>query len=64
MSFFDRLKSNTNAARNSLKSTGLGNKSAEVVFDDIPETFEAFCALPQAKMSTPFDTAALTVVAL
>ncbi|MBS7307759.1 MAG: hypothetical protein KIG43_06880 [Eubacteriales bacterium] len=64
MSFFDRLKSNTNAALNSLKSTGLGNKSAEVVFDDIPETFEAFCALPQAKMSTPFDTAALTVVAL
>ena len=39
------------------------NKSESVVFAEIPATFEAFTALPQAKMETPFDTAALTVAA-
>lgn len=30
----------------------------------VPATLEAFCALPQAALATPFDTAALTVLAL
>ena len=40
------------------------NKSESIVFDRIPTTLEEFKALPQATLSTPFDTAALTVVAL
>ncbi len=40
------------------------NKSESIVFDRIPTNLEEFKALPQAALSTPFDTAALTVVAL
>lgn len=40
-----------------------GNKTVDVVFQNLPETFEQFTALPQAAMTTPFDTAALTVLA-
>ena len=72
MSLFDALKkkaaaavSNGNVAaavRNAAKSAG--NKSVDVVFADVPSTYEEFAALPQAAMSTPFDTAAMTVAAL
>ncbi|MBR5091644.1 MAG: hypothetical protein IK093_19655 [Ruminiclostridium sp.] len=41
-----------------------GNKSVDVVFSTLPDTFEQFTALPQAALSTPFDTAAMTVLAL
>ena len=41
-----------------------GNKSVQVVFKSMPETLDEFTALPQAAMSTPFDTAALCVAAL
>ncbi len=63
MSFFDKLK---NQAVNTVKTAtqNAGNKSEDVTFVDIPETFEAFCALPQAAMATPFDTTAMTIVAL
>ena len=37
--------------------------SASVVFNSLPETYEQFVALPQASLSTPFDTAAMTVLA-
>ena len=40
------------------------NETVEVVFDKLPETLEEFKALKQAAMATPFDTAALTVLAL
>jgi len=40
------------------------NKSESIVFERMPATLEEFKALPQATLSTPFDTAALTVVAL
>ena len=36
----------------------------KVVINEMPDDFETFKALPQAEMKTPFDTAALTVVAL
>ena len=41
----------------------LGNKKEKIVFNSLPVTFEDFKALPQAAMSTPFDTAAMTVLA-
>ncbi|MBQ9846034.1 MAG: hypothetical protein IJO54_08160 [Oscillospiraceae bacterium] len=42
----------------------MGNKSEKIVIADIPQSLEQFKALPQADLSTPFKTAALTVVAL
>ena len=38
--------------------------TVDVVFPRLPETPEEFRALPQAALATPFDTAALTVLAL
>lgn len=35
-----------------------------IVFNSMPKTLEGFMSLPQAKLYTPFDTAALTVLAL
>ena len=39
------------------------NTSEEIRFASLPESLEAFKALPQAAMASPFDTAALTVLA-
>ena len=39
-------------------------RTVEVVFAALPETLEEMKRLPQASLSTPFDTAALTVAAL
>ena len=67
MAFFDKLKSQATAAvSGAVKQTAanIGTKTEKIVFADLPESLEAFKALPQAAMSTPFDTAALTVVAL
>lgn len=67
MGFFDKIKNQAvNAAAGAVRNAAqnLGNKSETIVFPDLPESFEAFCALPQAAMKTPFDTAAMTVVAL
>ncbi len=67
MAFFDRLKNQaTSAITDAVRQTAanIGNKTEKIVFADIPESLEAFKALPQAALSTPFDTAAMTVVAL
>ncbi len=40
-----------------------GNKENTVVFEAIPASLDEFKALPQAALSTPYDTAALTVLA-
>ena len=40
-----------------------GNRTEEIVFDRLPETLEEFKAMPQAALSTPFQTAAMTVLA-
>ena len=63
MAFFDKLK---NQAASALKKTAanIGCKTENIVFADLPESMEAFMALPQAALSTPFDTAALTVFAI
>ncbi len=62
MGFFDKIKSQATGAVNSVLQ-GSTNKSVNVTFSEIPETLEQFCALPQASMSNPFDTAAMTIVA-
>ena len=61
MGLFDSIKK---AANDVAQSVGVGgNKSVDVVFASLPEDLEGFKALPQAAMSTPYDTAALTVLA-
>lgn len=59
MGFFDKIK---NAAPGNSGSGG--DKSVRVEFADIPQSLAAFTALPQAALQTPFDTAALFVVAM
>ena len=47
------------------KASGrFSNKSEDIVFYALPETPDQFRSLPQAAMSTPFMTAAMTVAAL
>jgi len=55
----DTLKKGLNKAVNEIT-----NKSERMVIGEIPQSMEQFTSLPQADMSTPFKTAALTVVAL
>ena len=67
MAFFDKLKNKaTSAVSGAVKQTAQNAvcKTEKVVFSDIPETLDAFKALPQAALSSPFDAAALAVVAL
>lgn len=67
MAFFDKLKNQAaSAVSGAVRQTAanIGSKTEKVVFADLPESLEAFKALPQAALSTPFDTAALTVAAL
>lgn len=66
MGLFDKLAGKAaNQLGNTLKQTiqNAGNKSEMVVFNSLPETYEQFISLPQASLSTPFDTAAMTVLA-
>ncbi|MBQ3792301.1 MAG: hypothetical protein II797_04260 [Clostridia bacterium] len=58
MGIFDSLK---NKAAEVLKPT---NKTEEIVFAKIPENLDEFKALPQASLSSPFEAAAMTVLAL
>ena len=65
MSLFDKLKNKAagaagDAAKNIVSGT---NKSVSVVFNSIPGSLAEFAALPQAAMQTPFDTAAMVVLA-
>ena len=66
MGLFDKLAGKAaNQLGNTLKQTiqNAGNKSERVVFNSLPETYEQFISLPQSSLSTPFDTAAMTVLA-
>ena len=47
-----------NAVRNA------ANKSIAISFPAVPESYDEFVSLPEAKMETPFETAAMTVLAL
>ena len=62
MGLFDNIKNKAaEAVKNAVSG---GNRTVDVVFDKLPDTYEEFVALPQAQLQTPFDTAALTVLAL
>ncbi len=60
MGLFDKFKNNPVAPQDFQAGV---NSTQKIVFTALPETFEQFCSLPQAKMETPFDTAAMTVLA-
>lgn len=62
MGLFDDLKNKVNQVANDAVKA-VSNKTVEVKFDKLPDNFEDFKALPQAALSNPFDTAALTVLA-
>ena len=47
--------------KNAVKNAA--NKSVTIDFPGIPESYEEFVSLPEAKMETPFETAAMTVLA-
>ena len=61
MGLLDRLK---NQAVRATSPVNGGNKSTQIVFQDIPRTVVEFTALHQAAMQNPFDTAAMFVVAM
>jgi hypothetical protein len=60
MGLFDNIGKKVNEK----VSSGNNNESKSVVFSSLPDTYEEFVALPQASLATPFDTAAMTVLAL
>ena len=62
MGLFDKIK-NPSAVKTPAVSGAGGNKSKKVVFSKLPESFEEFKSLPEAQLTDPFDTAALTVLA-
>ena len=47
--------------KNAVKNAA--NKSVTIDFPGIPESYEEFVSLPEAKMENPFETAAMTVLA-
>ncbi|MBQ3007763.1 MAG: hypothetical protein IJD78_09405 [Clostridia bacterium] len=77
MALFDMFKSKAeNALKKGVSSavtqgfnkatsavSNLGNKKEKIVFSSLPSTFEEFASLPQAALTTPFETAAMTVLA-
>ena len=77
MALFDMFKSKAeNAVKKTVNSavtqginkvssavSNAGNKKEKIVFASLPTSLEEFKTLPQAAMSTPFETAALTVLA-
>ena len=63
MSIFDKIFNKAaNAAKNA--ASNLGNKKEVFTFTALPENLAELQALPEAKLDSPFKTAALTVVAL
>lgn len=60
MGLFDKLK---NPSAPTVQRNVSTNKTVKIVFNSLPETFDGFKGLPEAKMDTPFSTAALTVLA-
>ncbi len=70
MGLFDMFKDKAvnqigNQVGNAIKQgvQNVGNKSERIVFNSLPETYEQFISLPQATLSTPFETAAMTILA-
>ena len=67
MGLFDMFASKAaNQLGNAVKqgvSNAVNNKKERIVFSSLPETYEQFIGLPQASLSTPFETAAMAVLA-
>ena len=63
MSIFDKLK-HTAMDTAAAAAASAGNKSETFIFTALPESRAELQALPQASLDTPFQTAALTVLAL
>ncbi len=74
MALFDLFKTKAESATNNgasdAESQGVGkdasatgDKKEKIVFSSLPSSFEEFTSLPQAALSTPFDTAAMTILA-
>lgn len=67
MGLFDTFASKAaNQFGNAVKqgvSNAVNNKKEKIVFNTLPESYEQFISLPQASMSTPFQTAAMAVLA-
>lgn len=67
MGLFDMFASKAaNQLGNAVKqgvSNAVNNKKERIVFSSLPETYEQFVGLPQASLSTPFETAAMAVLA-
>lgn len=67
MGLFDMFASKAaNQLGNAVKqgvSNAVNNKKEKIVFNSLPETYEQFISLPQASLSTPFQTAAMAVLA-
>jgi hypothetical protein len=63
MGLFDNLKNKVDQAAKKAMNN-VGNKTEEIVFPALPDDVAGFKALPQAALTSPFETAALTVVAL
>lgn len=63
MSIFDALKNNISQTANS-SAQPLTAKSETFTFQALPESSAELQALPEAALKTPFQTAALTVLAL
>ena len=63
MGIFDKLK---NSAVNTVAATAasMGNQRETFTFAVLPESLAELQALPEAALATPFQTAALTVLAL
>ena len=63
MGIFDKLK---NSAMDTVMTaaTSIGNKNETFTFTSLPESLGELQALPEAALDTPFQTAALTVLAL
>lgn len=66
MGLFDMFANKTaNQFGNAIKQgvQNVGNKSEKIIFNSLPETYEQFINLSQASLSTPFETAAMTILA-
>ena len=64
MGLFDKIKNAANQAGIADAVKSVTNKTETITFQNVPDTYEEFIALPQAQLSTPFETAAMTIVAL
>lgn len=63
MGIFDKLKQTAMETAVSAV-TSMGNKTETFTFSALPESLAEMQALPEASLTTPFQTAALTVLAL